>query len=168
MLSDSVTCLYAGRNIVNTIMTSGPTSLEKYTTHFIRNGYERFMCERWIGDWTKLQNIDPHPAFLILQGSSTWGPESSALCWSWSSLLRTEITDSKFWFPTNWLPVAPVYIIVWHPPASVSVASAPNSTHQQSSYPLISSTECICYLHRWISYLRARSGRRSIYYNGAY
>ena len=33
------------------------------------------------------------------------------------------------------------------------------------SYPLISSTECICYLHRCISYLTARPGRRSICYN---
>ena len=30
------------------------------------------------------------------------------------------------------LPVAPGYIIVWHPPASVSVASAPNSTRTHS------------------------------------
>ena len=36
-----VTYSYACRNIVNTIKTSGHSSLKKYTSHFIRKGYER-------------------------------------------------------------------------------------------------------------------------------
>ena len=96
------------------------------------------MCERSVGDWTKLKHIDPQlfwllqHFFLILRGCSTGGPEDPALCWVWFSLLRTATTNSKLWSPTNWLPVAPGYIIVCRPPVSVSVASAPNSTRQKS------------------------------------
>ena len=126
------------------------------------------MCERWAGNWTKTATYWPpallaiaallsHPAGLLNRGS--WGP---SLCWDLVLTPWTATTDSKLWFPINWLPVAPGYIIVWRPPASVSVASAPNSTHQ--GYPLISSTGCTCYLHRSISYLTAWPGRRSICY----
>ena len=46
-----VTYTDACGNIVNTIMTSEHTSLEKiYLSHFIRNGCKRVMCERWVGD----------------------------------------------------------------------------------------------------------------------
>ena len=55
--------------------------------------------------------------------------------------------------------MAPGYIIVWRSPASVSVTSALNSTHPQSRL-----SPDICYLHRCISYLTARPGRRSICY----
>ena len=53
---DPYTYTYRCRNIFDTIRTSEDTSLEKYTSHFI----ERVVCERWVGDWTELQNIDPH------------------------------------------------------------------------------------------------------------
>ena len=43
--------------------TSGHRSLEKYISHFIwkgSNGLLKFLlCERWAGDWTELQHIDP-------------------------------------------------------------------------------------------------------------
>ena len=44
--------------------TSGHSSLEKYTSHFIWKGSKGLLkvllCERWVGDWTELQLIDPH------------------------------------------------------------------------------------------------------------
>ena len=44
--------------------TSRHSSLEKYTSHFIWKGSKGLLkvllCERWVGDWTELQHIDPH------------------------------------------------------------------------------------------------------------
>ena len=53
----------ACRDIFNPIKTSGHSSLEKYTSHFI----ERVVCERWVGDWTELQHIDPPQLFWLSQ-----------------------------------------------------------------------------------------------------
>ena len=90
-----------------------------YLSHFLRNGCERVMCERWVGD--KLQNIDPQflcllqHFFLVLMGCSIGGPEGpcpSAGCWfSLQHLISDRLQLSE-------LPVAPGYIIVWHPTAS--------------------------------------------------
>ena len=48
-------------------MTSEDTSLEKYTSHFIRKGSKGLLkvllCERRVGDWTELQHIDPMAIF---------------------------------------------------------------------------------------------------------
>ena len=125
----------------------------------VRKGYERVMCERWVGDWTKTATYWPpsllaiaallsHPAGLTASNYNHW--------------LQTLISNSLE------LPVAPGYIIVWRPPASESVASALNSTRPQSRLsPLISSTGCTCYLHWCTSYLTARPSRRSICYTRA-
>ena len=68
VICNAVTYSYADacRNIFNTINTSGHSSLEKYTSHFIwkgSKGFERvtkgIICERWVGDWTELQHTDP-------------------------------------------------------------------------------------------------------------
>ena len=63
--------------------TSRHSSLEKYTSLFIWKGSNRLLkvllCERWVGDWTELQHIDPpilwplQPFFPVLLGSSTGG-----------------------------------------------------------------------------------------------
>ena len=113
--------------------------LKKHTSHFIRKGCKRVICERWVGDWTKTATYWPpallaraallsHPAGLLNRGP--WEP---------SSLLGLVFTASNC---NNWLqtlisnqlelPIAPGYIIVWRKPASVSVASALNSTRPQS------------------------------------
>ena len=66
----------------------------------VRKGYERVMCERWAGDWTKTATYWPlallaiaallsHPAGLLNQGP--WGP---------SSLLDLILTASNC---SNWL-----------------------------------------------------------------
>ena len=61
---DHYTYTYKRRNIFNTIRTSEDSSLEKYTSHFIWKGSKGLqkvlLCERWVGDWTELQHIDPH------------------------------------------------------------------------------------------------------------
>ena len=91
-----------------------------YLSHFIRNGCERVMCERWIGDWTKTETYWPPillslPAFLSrsarLLNRRPWGS---------SSLLSLVLTASNCnnWLRLTELPVAPGYIIVWHSPAS--------------------------------------------------
>ena len=112
---------------------------KKYTSHtlfeMVGKGYEKDMCGRWVGDWTKtatywlpallaIAALHFHPVELLNQGP--WGP---------SSLLGLVLSTLN---SNNWLqplisnslelPVAPGYIIVWHPTASVSVASTLNST----------------------------------------
>ena len=49
IMDTTVTYSYARRNIVNTIKTSGHSSLEKYTSHFIRKSYERVYV--WKVSW---------------------------------------------------------------------------------------------------------------------
>ena len=65
----TVTYSYACRNIVTTIMTNKRQFFEKYTSHtlfeMVRKGYERVMCERWVGDWTKTATYWP-PALLAI------------------------------------------------------------------------------------------------------
>ena len=68
-------------------MTNKHTSLEKYTSHFIRKGCERVMCERWVGDWTDCNILTPSSfifsstsfSFCWAAQSGSWGP--IALCW---------------------------------------------------------------------------------------
>ena len=56
------------------------------------------------------------------------------------------------------------YIIIWHPPTSCERHNSHSIQPPVDSqgYPPISSTGCICYLHRCISHLTARPGQRSI------
>ena len=47
----------------DTIKTSGHSSLEKYTSHFIwkgSKGLRQVLLWEGVGDWTELQHIDPH------------------------------------------------------------------------------------------------------------
>ena len=71
------TYTYACRDIYNTIKTSGHSSSEKYTSHFIWKGSEGLrrllLCERWVGNWTELQHIDPHSSgYHSLSFLSSW------------------------------------------------------------------------------------------------
>ena len=89
-----------------------------YLSHFIQNGYERVMCERWVGDWTETATYSPpvplslaallsRSAGLLNRGS--W--RAIALCWV------LVLSTASYLQPTE-LPVVPGYIIVWHQPAS--------------------------------------------------
>ena len=55
------------------------SSLEKYTSHFIWKGSKGLLkvllCERWVGDWTELQHIDPH----------SYGHNSISFLFSWAA-----------------------------------------------------------------------------------
>ena len=74
--------------------TSGHRSLEKYTSHFIWKGSKGLLkvllCERWVGDWTELQHIDPHSyghnsvsfPFSWVAQPGAWEPSLSG---TWSS-----------------------------------------------------------------------------------
>ena len=88
--------------------TSGHSSLEKYTSHFIWKGsnglLKVLLCERWVGDWTELQHIDPHSyghnsvsfPFSWAAQPGAWGPSLSG---TWSSFQHLLSNSSK-------LPVA--------------------------------------------------------------
>ena len=74
--------------------TSGHSSLEKYTSHFIWKGSKGLLkvllCESWVGDWTELQHIDPYSyghnsvsfPFSWAAQPGAWGPSLSG---TWSS-----------------------------------------------------------------------------------
>ena len=74
----------ACRNIFNTIRISGHGSLEKI---YLSLYSKVLLCERWVGDWTELQHIDPANSSSYNSISFTyswdaqpgaWGP---SLCW---------------------------------------------------------------------------------------
>ena len=77
----------------DTMKTSGHSSLEKYTSHFIWKGLKGLLkvllCERWVGDWIELQHIDPHSyghnsvsfPFSWAAQPGAWGPSLSG---TWS------------------------------------------------------------------------------------
>ena len=109
-------------------------------------GFERvtkgFICERWVGDWTELQHIDL-PTLLAIA----------------AFLFRSPGSHSSIFFPTNWLPVTPgLYNCLT--PTCFLWASHLHSIQPVNSqgYPLISSTRCTCYLHRYISYFDSSVG----------
>ena len=88
----------------STIMTNEHASLEKYTSHFIRKGCEKVMCERWIGDWTKTATYRPPvpPSLEALlsrsAGQLNRGPEGPAVCWV--SVLTASKYNNRL--QTNW------------------------------------------------------------------
>ena len=126
-----------------------------YLSHFIRNGCERVMCERWVGDWTDCNILTP--------SSSVFNSASFSFCWllnrgSWGpgplwELVLTTASYLQLTEPVcgtglyNYLiPTCFLWVLHLHPIQPV---------HSQG-YTLISSTRCTCYLHRCISYLTAR------------
>ena len=161
---NNYTYTYACRNIFNTIKTSGHSSLEKYTSHFIRNGWKglrKVMCERWVGDWTKTVTYWPRPSFSGHNSASfsffwaaqpgAWGPSLSAE--SWFSQLDLE----------HWLQVLNSNCLTSCLTRVISLFYVHSIQPVDSQdYPLIFSTGCTCYLHRCISHLTAWPGRRSI------
>ena len=111
----------------DTIKTSGHSSLEKYTSHFI----ERVVCERELETEQRLQLLTPQlfwllqPFFPVLLAAqpSAWDMfliPASSLQLTWTSCRRG-------------------YIIIWHLPTSSERHNfALNSTPRQSRSPLIS------------------------------
>ena len=91
-------------------------------TQFFRKIYlslcsKGLLCERWVGDWTELQHIDPPTllaitAFLsrspVLRNRVPGVPASTGTWFSFQHLL------------SNWSDFLshPGYVIIWHPPTS--------------------------------------------------
>ena len=117
---NNYTYTYACRNIFNTKKTNGHSSLEKYTSHFIWKGlkglWRVLLCERWVGDWTELQHIDPNSSghnsisfpFSWVAQMGTWG-----LSFCWDMVLIPDSSLQLTWTSCHW-----GHIIIWRPPTS--------------------------------------------------
>ena len=93
-----------------------------YLSHFIRNGCEKVMCERWVGDWTNCNILTPSSfvfsstSFLFCYAAQSGVLRAHSPLLSAGSLYS--ILSTTNWLQLTELPVAPGSIIVWHPPAS--------------------------------------------------
>ena len=141
----------------DTIKTSGHSSLEKYTSHFI----ERVVCERELETEQNCNILTPTLMAITMflsrsPGLLNRGPGGPA------SL--GHVPHSSIFSPTDWTSCALSFIIVRQPPSSCghhkSHSFNPSMVKVIFWYP---STVFTCYLHRSISYFEARLGRRSIY-----
>ena len=106
-----------------------------YLSHFIRNCYERVMCERWTGDWTETATYWP-PVLLSsaallsrsagLLNRGPWGP--SPLLRAGSHCLELQqLTPNKLNFLSHQvISLFDVHLL------RVSVAFSPNSIHPRS------------------------------------
>ena len=99
------------------ITTSGHSPLEKYTSHFIRKGSKVWrkvlLCERWVGDWTERQHIDPHSSgYHSLSFLFSWATQPGAwapsLCWDMVLIPASSLQLTQTF-------CAPSYIIVLRP-----------------------------------------------------
>ena len=104
----------------DTMKTSGHSSLEKYTPCFIwksSKGLRRVMwCEKWVGDWTELQHIDPNSSgHYILSFSFSWAAQLGAwgrsLCWDMVLIPASSLQ-------LIWTSCRRGYMIIWRPPTS--------------------------------------------------
>ena len=126
----------------DTIKTSGHNSLEKYTSHFIWKGSEGLrkvlLCERWFGDWTKRQNIDP-PTLLAITAFLSRSPGLLNRGPGSPTSAGTLVLIPASCLQLSWTSCRRGYIIIWLPPTSCKRHNfALNSTPRQSRSPLIS------------------------------
>ena len=119
--------IYICGYIFNTITTSGHTSFEKYTSHFIRKGYERVIV--WEVNWRLNKDCNIlTPALLAILALLSCSPGllkrrlvGPAFAKTWFSLLGLQqLTPNSDLQLTDVLS-HPGYIIVWHPPTSCVV-----------------------------------------------
>ena len=157
---NNYTYIYPWRIIFNTIKTSGHSSLEKYTSHFIWKGSKGLrrvlLCERWVGDWTELQQIDPHSSgynsisfpFSWAAQTGAWGP---SLCWDMVLIPASSLQLISTFCRRG-------HITIWRPPTSCERQNSHSIQPLDSQgRTLISSTGCTCYLHMCISSCLAES-----------
>ena len=131
--------------------TSRHSSLEKYTSHIIWKGSKGLqkvlLCERWVGDWTELQHIDPHSyGHIGVSFPFFWAAERGA--W-WPSLSGTWSSFQYLLSNSLELPVRRVILLFYATQFNLSTVKV---------IPLIPSTGCTCYLHRCISYFDSSAG----------
>ena len=133
MTMNNYTYTYACRIIFNTITTSGHSSLEKYTSHFI----ERVVCERESETEQRLQHIDPHSSsYNSISFPFSWAAQlgvwEPSLCWDMVLIPASSLQ-------LIWTSYRQGHIIIWHPPTSCECHNFTlNSTPRQSRSPLIS------------------------------
>ena len=111
------------------------------------------VCEKWVGDWDRLQHIDPKffwhssTSFAFWLGCSTvghWGPKLSV--WSWFSLRGHPISNCDW----NWTDLTQAVCGTWLynclTPTCFLWAYAPDSTTSTGHGEIpISSTGCTCF-----------------------
>ena len=115
----SVTYSYADacRNIFNTIKMSGHSSLEKYTSHFIWKGYERYYL--WEVSWRLNRSTTYWPpsssGYSSISFPSSWAAQLGAcgpsLCWDMVLIPASSLQ-------LIWTSCRRGYIIIWRPPTS--------------------------------------------------
>ena len=116
------------------------------------------ICERWVGDWTELQHIDP-PTLLATaafisrsSGLLNRGPGGPSLCWNMLLIPASSLQ-------LIWTSCRRGYIIIWRPPTSCEHHNSHSiQPFDSQGCPLISSTRCTCYLHRCISSFDSLAG----------
>ena len=138
----------------DTIRTSRHSSLEKYTSHFIRK------CCVWEVSWRLNRTATYWPpnssgynsiSFLFSWAAQpgAWGP---SLCWEMFLIPASSLQ-------LIWTSCRQGYIIIWRPPTSCEHHNSHSVQPIDSQgYPPISSTGCTCYLHRCISYFDSLAG----------
>ena len=153
----SVAYSYANacRNILNTIKASGHSSLQKYTFHFIWKG-----CV-WEVSWRPKKDCNiltppqlfwlSQPFFSVLLGCSTGGLGAQPLLGHGSHSSIFSPTDLNFLSPGLYNNLTLTYFLRASHLYSIQPVDG-------QGYPLISSTGCTCYLHRFISSFDSLAG----------
>ena len=101
------------------LRTSGHNSLENILITLFESskGLRKvLLCERWAGDWTELQHIDPHSyghnsvsfPFSWAAQSGAWGP---ILCWDMVLIPASSLQ-------LIWTSCRRAHITIWRPPTS--------------------------------------------------
>ena len=146
--------------MVNTIMTNEHSSLEKYTSHTLFEMVAKGICVR--GELETEQNCNKLT-------SSSSGYSSTPFSFSSATQIVGRKPSAGSWFsrwhlisktltPTNWTSCRTG---LYHCLTSTCFLGVLHLHPTQHVY----GQGCTCYLHRCISYLTARPGRRSICYN---
>ena len=142
---------YTHRNKINNNDERTHFFRKIYLSHFIRNGCERVMCERWVGDWTNCNILTPSSFVFISTSFSFCWATQSGIPRAHSSLLGAGSLYS-IWSPTNWLQTnwTSCRIGLYHCLTSTSFLWAshlhPIQPIHSQGYTLISSTGCTCSL----------------------
>ena len=160
-----------------------------HSSHFIWKGSKGLLkvllCERWVGDWTELQHIDPHSyghnsvsfPFSCAAQPGAWGPSLSGTWPSFQHLLSDSncsiggpegplcwvlVLSPASYLQLIWTSCRRGYIIIWRPlfflRASQFRTQFNPSTVKVAPDLLISSIGWPSYLHRCISFFDSLAG----------
>ena len=129
------------------------SSLEKYTSHFIRKG----SVWEGVGDWTKTATYWP-PSSSSVSFSFFWVAQPEAR--GPSSLLSAVLSTVSFLHMTEFRSSPELYnnLTFTFLPACVTISHSFNPSTVKVIISWYSSTGCTCYLHRCISYFDSLAG----------